>query len=250
MAVLNLRPLLGGLLLRGSQPFDMDSWATSEFLRTNNIQSVVDLRVEYERALIPWHLPGSGSEQPGQLELPVDPALPGGLDHGFELIENPLDPLTATSSLSLHTAEELGELYLGWARARPDWVASSLRPVAHGRRTLVHCSLGKDRTGVIAAVGLLTAGAGRAAIVADYTATTAELPEMLELMAAAWRQALPSLTAEAFSPDLMLLQSPNRAIEYFLDSFSREFGDAAGYLRDGGLSGVEVDALRSAGTGA
>lgn len=236
MAVLNLRPLLGGLLLRGSQPFDMDARSTAEFLRQQGIQSVVDLRVEYERTLIPWALPGSGSSP-----------LPGKLENGFELIENPLDPLTATVSLDVKTAEELGELYLGWVRARPDWVAESLRPAAGGRRTLVHCSLGKDRTGVVAAVALLATGADRDTVIADYTATTAELPQLLDLMAAAWQQAFPTLTDDAFSPDLMLLQSPERAIEYFLDGFDREFGDAAKYLREAGLSAEELEVLRSGG---
>src|SRR4030095_5809048 len=120
---------------------------------------------------------------------------------------NPLDPHTAISSLgAIETAEELGLLYLGWARARPDWIAASLPPVAAVKRTLIHCSLGKDRTGVIAAVGLLASGADTRTVVADYTATTAELPQMLSLMAAVWRVAVPALPEQAFSPDLMLLQ--------------------------------------------
>jgi protein-tyrosine phosphatase len=230
MAVLNLRPIIGGLLLRGSQPFGMDADATKEFLRGQGIQSVVDLRVEYERQLLPWSMPPRG---------------PSAFNHGVELIENPLDPLTATRGLDLiRTAEDLGELYLGWARARPDWVADAIRPAAQGKRTLIHCSLGKDRTGVVAAVALLACGADRSAVVADYVATAAELPQLLGAMAATWRAAFPGLPDEAFSPDLMLLQCPDAAIEFFLDGLGREFGDAADYLREGGLTGTELDVLR------
>lgn len=228
MAVLNLRPIVGGRILRGSQPFGMDAQATAAFLRGQGIQSVVDLRLEYERSLVPWLVPPS-------------------LDHEVEVIANPLDPLTATDRLdSVRTAEDLGELYLGWARARPDWVADSIRPATQGKITLIHCSLGKDRTGVVSAVALLAAGAERRAVVADYTATTAELPQLLSVMAATWRRAVPVLTDDAFSPDLMILQSPEAAIVHFLDGFDREFGEAADYLRDAGLTGAELDVLRMA----
>lgn len=223
MAVLNLRSLAGGRILRGSQPFGMDTTATAAFLELHGIQTVVDLRSGYERVIVPWQL-GNGA---------------------VELVENPLDPRTASDGLqSIHTAEDLGELYLGWVRARPDWVAESLRPAAQGRRTLIQCSLGKDRTGVVSALALLTTGADHAAVVADYAASTAALPTMLETMAAAWRLAVPEVPEDAFSPSLMLLQSPEAAMEYFLDRFGHEFGSAADYLRDAGLSSSELDGLR------
>jgi protein-tyrosine phosphatase len=223
MAVLNLRSLAGGRILRGSQPFGMDVAATAAFLELHGIQAVVDLRSEYERAIVPWQLANGA----------------------VELVENPLDPRTASEGLqSIHTAEDLGELYLGWVRARPDWVAESLRPAAQGKRTLIHCSLGKDRTGVVSALALLATGADRTAVVADYAASTAALPSMLETMSAAWRLAVPEVPEEAFSPSLMLLQSPEAAMEYFLDRFGNEFGSAADYLRDAGLNGSELDGLR------
>ncbi|MHC6219059.1 tyrosine-protein phosphatase [Arthrobacter sp. MMS24-S77] len=223
MAVLNLRSLAGGRILRGSQPFGMDTEATAAFFEMHGIQTVMDLRSGYERAIVPWQLANGA----------------------VELIENPLDPRVASAGLqTIHTVEDLGELYLGWVRTRPDWVAESLRPAAQGKRTLIHCSLGKDRTGVVAALALLATGTDHAAVVADYAASTAALPLMLETMAAAWRLAVPEVPEEAFSPSLMLLQSPEAAMEYFLDRFAREFGNAADYLRDAGLSGAELDGLR------
>ena len=223
MAVQNLRPLIGGRILRGSQPFGMDAAATSEFLDHHGIQAVVDLRSGYERAISPWHLE----------------------NHEVDLVENPLDPRLASAGLdAIHTAEDLAELYLGWVRARPDWVADSLRPVTQGKRTLIHCSLGKDRTGVVSAVALLAIGTAHRDIVADYAASTEALPAMLQTMAAAWRLAIPEVPEDAFSPSLMLLQSPGAAMEYFLEGFTREFGSATGFLRDAGLSAAELDSLR------
>lgn len=245
MAVLNLRSLAGGRILRGSQPFGMDTAATAAFLELHGIQAVVDLRSEYERVIVPWHLAdGRGLDGTG---LDGTVPKPAGLKHGVELVENPLDPRTASAGLqSIQTADDLGELYLGWVRARPDWVAEALRPAALGKRTLIHCSLGKDRTGVVSALALLATGAGHADVVADYAASTAALPTMLETMSATWRLAVPEVPEEAFSPSLMLLKSPEAAMEYFLDRFGHEFGNAADYLRDAGLSGSELEGLRRA----
>lgn len=240
MAVLNLRPIVGGRILRGSQPFDMDAAETSAFLEQHGIRAVVDLRTEYERAIVPW--PGLNGASPSGTE-----SNELGSSKGVEFLDNPLEPRTGIESLgTIVTAEELGGLYLGWVRERPEWVAESLRPVAQGKRTLIHCSLGKDRTGVIAAVALLASGADHQTVVDDYTATTPELPQMLSLMAAAWRLAVPAMPEQVFSPELMILQSPEAAMNTFLAGFAAEFGDAAGYLRDAGLSGVELDALRAA----
>ncbi|BCW09223.1 hypothetical protein NtRootA4_02820 [Arthrobacter sp. NtRootA4] len=233
MAVLNLRPLAGGRILRGSQPFGLDAAATSGFLVEHGIQAIVDLRSELERSLVPWLVHDGG----GGPAAAAPPAV--------ELIHNPLDPNAIAGSLqAVETAEDLGELYLGWIRLRPEWVADALRPVARGKRTLVHCSLGKDRTGVVSAVGLLAAGGTEDDVVADYVATTANLPDVLEVMAETWRLSVPSTPAEYFSPDLMILQSPEAAMRHFLAGFSKEFGDVGGFLREAGLTAVEVAALR------
>ncbi|UVJ40061.1 tyrosine-protein phosphatase [Arthrobacter sp. CJ23] len=234
MTVLNLRSLAGGRILRGSQPFGLDAVSAAGFLAAHGIQTVMDLRSEYERAMVPWPIPNGMPD--------------GGSDAGraaaVELVENPFDPHTATGGLqSIETPQDLGELYLGWVRARPDWVADALRPVAQGRRTLIHCSLGKDRTGVVSALALLLAGEHPDAVVADYTATAANLPEMLHVMADTWRLHVPSTPSQYFSPDLMILQAPEAAMRHFLAGFAREFGSPAAYLRDAGLSAVELDIL-------
>ncbi|MCT9870553.1 tyrosine-protein phosphatase [Paenarthrobacter aurescens] len=233
MAVLNLRPLAGGRILRGSQPFGLDAAATSGFLAAHGIQAIVDLRSELERSLVPWLVDDDGG--PAAV---VPPAV--------ELIHNPLDPNAIAGSLqAVETAEDLGELYLGWVRIKPEWVADALRPVARGKRTLVHCSLGKDRTGVVSAVGLLAAGGTEDQVVADYAATTANLPDVLKIMAETWRLSVPSTPAEYFSPDLMILQSPEAAMRHFLAGFAQEFGDVRGFLRDAGLTAVEVESLEN-----
>lgn len=244
MAVLNLRPLAGGRILRGSQPFGLDAAATSGFLAEHGIQAIMDLRSELERSLVPWLVPDGSS--------PSNATRPDGgggstavAAPAVELIHNPLDPNAVAGSLqAVETPEDLGDLYLGWIRVRPEWVADALVPVAEGKRTLVHCSLGKDRTGVVSAIALMAAGESDEAVVKDYTATTGNLPNLLQVMAETWRLHVPSTPAQYFSPDLMILQSPEAAIRHFLVGFAREFGDARGFLREAGLTAVEVEALR------
>ncbi|MCM0617865.1 tyrosine-protein phosphatase [Paenarthrobacter sp. TYUT067] len=235
MAVLNLRPLAGGRILRGSQPFGLDAAATSNFLAEHGIQAIVDLRSELERSLVPWMVQNN-NDGVGVRAAVVPPAV--------ELIHNPLDPNAIAGSLqSVETPQDLGELYLGWIRLRPEWVADALRPVARGKRTLVHCSLGKDRTGVVSAIALLASGGTEDQVVADYAATTANLPDVLEVMAETWRLSVPATPAEYFSPELMILQSPEAAMQHFLAGFAQEFGDARSFLREAGLTAVEVESL-------
>ncbi|MGF6835003.1 protein-tyrosine phosphatase [Paenarthrobacter sp. TE4293] len=237
MAVLNLRPLAGGRILRGSQPFGLDAAATSGFLAEHGIQAIVDLRSELERSLVPWLVHDDSLIHDGG-------GGPAAAPPAVELIHNPLDPNAIAGSLqAVETAEDLGELYLGWIRLRPQWVADALRPVARGKRTLVHCSLGKDRTGVVSAVALLASGESDDAVVKDYTATTVSLPTMLEVMAETWHLHVPSTPAAYFSPELMVLQSPEAAMRHFLAGFEQEFGDARSFLREAGLTAVEVESL-------
>jgi protein-tyrosine phosphatase len=62
--------------------------------------------------------------------------------------------------------------YLGYLEERPDDVTAALRSVAQSSgAVIVHCAAGKDRTGVIVALALSTAGVTNEAIVADYAAT-------------------------------------------------------------------------------
>lgn len=70
--------------------------------------------------------------------------------------------------------------YVSYLSDRPDSIVAALRDVAHGDgAALVHCAAGKDRTGVVCAFALATAGATRRAIVADYVATAERLVPLL-----------------------------------------------------------------------
>jgi len=65
-------------------------------------------------------------------------------------------------------------------RRMPERSAAVLAAIARARPggVLVHCSLGRDRTGMVAAMALRVTGVGDAAVVADYEASGRGLPAL------------------------------------------------------------------------
>ncbi|GAA4773714.1 tyrosine-protein phosphatase [Microbacterium gilvum] len=107
---------------------------------------------------------------------------------------------------------------------------------------LVHCTAGKDRTGVTVAIALALVGVDRDAIVADYVRTAANMPGVH----ARSRRTVAARTAGAqLSIDIPeeILTAPATAMEGFLDELERRGGAAAWFAAAGGAPAT-VDALR------
>lgn len=98
---------------------------------------------------------------------------------------------------------------------------------------LVHCTAGKDRTGLVVALALEAAGVERSAVVADYTQSALNLDGswMNQTMSALVSQGVP------ISPRLfeVLGGSPDHAMTDFLDGLDRDYGSVAGFLVAHGL---------------
>ena len=108
---------------------------------------------------------------------------------------------------------------------------------------MVHCSAGKDRAGVTAALVLALVGAPREDIVADYTATAANMPGVMARflramspeMRAAMEQASLAGGDQVAPPTTDLLDAPAVAIESVLDAWDSFEGGVEGwYLAHGG----------------
>ncbi len=90
---------------------------------------------------------------------------------------------------------------------------------------LVHCKVGKDRTGLVIALLLAAAGVPRATIAMDYASSGRNLEPMLpELMAAAQRD---GLNLERYA---LLLQSPAQTILDLLAYLDEKYGSVSTYL--------------------
>jgi protein-tyrosine phosphatase len=122
-------------------------------------------------------------------------------------------------------------------------VVDALREIstAGERAVVVHCTAGKDRTGIVVALALLAVGVDREAVIADYAATEANL-------AGEWLEGMVALIERHGVPDSPALRtlmggSPRDAIEGVIELVEREHGSVREYLLAEGLGLGELAAL-------
>jgi protein-tyrosine phosphatase len=102
-----------------------------------------------------------------------------------------------------------------------------------GTPVLVHCTAGKDRTGLVIAMALEAAGVERAAVVADY------MQSALNLDGAWLGQTLSKLVSNGVPVSPALIEaiggSPAAAMSRVLAWLEAQYGSVEGYLADHGL---------------
>lgn len=185
------------------------------------VRVVIDLRDEFEASLMPDDLDGLDVET---LRLPV------------------FEGSGASQSMAGVSLEALYEKILG---QHSDVIVAALREVAAtgSDGVLVHCTAGKDRTGIVVALALLSAGVDRETVLADYARSEANL-------GGEWLDGMLGLIAQhgvAETPELRVLMggSPPEALDAALRSVENTHGSIGQYLRDSGLSALELAQLRS-----
>ncbi|MCC5999311.1 MAG: tyrosine-protein phosphatase [Pararhodobacter sp.] len=100
---------------------------------------------------------------------------------------------------------------------------------------LVHCTSGKDRTGIAAALALLALGVPRAEVVRDYTLTNDYRRDIAHLF-----------TGAVDRGALQVLTTANpRYIERALDELDSAYGGIAGWFDTVGLGRAALDDLRA-----
>lgn len=95
---------------------------------------------------------------------------------------------------------------------------------------VVHCTAGKDRTGVIVALALDLVGVSSDTIVADYEMSNAAMPDLV-----AHLRGEPADPAELSESDLARFGAPREAMEGFLAHVHREHGSARELLASIGV---------------
>lgn len=108
-----------------------------------------------------------------------------------------------------------------------------------GTPALVHCSAGKDRTGVLVALLLAAAGVDRATIVADYAATGGRMERIVARLSGAQHFQDVAAAATAFS-----FGAPAATMEAFLADLVAGWGGAAGWFTAHGVAEADVTAWR------
>ncbi|MBF4551144.1 tyrosine-protein phosphatase [Pseudoclavibacter sp. VKM Ac-2888] len=224
-----------------------------EELAASDIGVIVDFRTPSERQMAPDRLPVSRPFRVAELPL-LEGAVSGLVQQGLQSAAGGGDPVEQAKSFEVVLAQipSLGELYVGMLEHGATSFAELARLVANATTTpptavLVHCTAGKDRTGVGSALLLDAVGVERSAIVADYTSSG-------ERLAGEWAERMYGMVAQYGLPltdeikDLVAA-TPASAIERALEWVDAHGGSVA-YLQSGGLTGAELAALKGRLTGA
>jgi len=105
----------------------------------------------------------------------------------------------------------------------------------------IHCTSGKDRTGVVSALLLRLVGVTPDAVVGDYAATAANVPRVMERLG---RRGPRPLRAGDIPPGI--LEAEEKTIRAFLEQLEARFGGVDAWALEHGLDRSDVDTLQAA----
>jgi protein-tyrosine phosphatase len=232
--VLNFRdvggyPVEGGGMVRWRTLFRSDALhrldaAGAATVAGLGIKTVVDLRSRAEADIAPSPVRGRVIHLPLIEDLR---ALPG-----------PAVPEPPGSGL------DLGAIYRYFTDECGDNIGAAIRELTSDDAfpALVHCTAGKDRTGVVIALILAVLGVPEEVIAADYALSAVYL-DPVHTPAIGQLQASTGLGEELTTT---LLASPPELIRWVLDRVTAVAGSAEGYLRAHGVASEALTSLRAA----
>ncbi|HWM17358.1 MAG TPA: tyrosine-protein phosphatase [Microbacterium sp.] len=205
-----------GVLYRSGNLADLDDAGVTA-LGGLGIRRIIDLRADDEVAYAPSRVDGLA-------------------------LETQRVPLFLGSVASLFQEDiSLDEMYRRLVADSATRVVDVVRGIVTDQPVLVHCTVGKDRTGVTVALTLAAAGVDDDAIIADYARTEGLLPESRTRDVVGWlRRAHP----DAVHLEDLATRSPAPVMHDLLAGVTERHGSAADYLRAHGLADDELTELR------
>jgi protein-tyrosine phosphatase len=200
------------VLFRSDAPVELGEDG-QRFVQELGLRTAVDLREPVER-----------QQNPADLEQTM-----------AEVVSRPI-----LGDVAAHADSTLEDVYMSLIDERGSALAAAVAAVQPP--TLIFCSAGKDRTGLVTALVLGAVGVEDAEIVADYHRTESNMHgrfrERLQRHALATGLDEQQLAVK--------LGAPTALMETVLGRWREEYGGAAGYLRAHGLSDAQLTALRDA----
>lgn len=145
----------------------------------------------------------------------------------------------AAGDLVSFTSEQMVDGYLLMLEVFPGHIARVIESVAAGETSVVHCTAGKDRTGITAMILLLICGVSDADILDDYELTNSFSVSRGEGFA-------DTLRGHGLEPDdfATIWLAPRSVMKGTLLGFRDRWSDVAGYLRFAGVDDSTVSAFR------
>lgn len=184
-----------------------------EFFREYGIKNVFDLRGDSEAISMPSEFAD----------------YPGVNYYHFSLLEiNPASPHMEMSMPEVYVTS-LNECKGNYAR-----LFSALSRA--DAPSMFHCFLGKDRTGITAALILHLTGVYFEDIVADYRISSTYLEPF-------YRREMERKTGLVHESDMAHLGSPSENITAVFEYLSRRYGSVEDYFLSAGLTSDEIDAV-------
>lgn len=210
--------LASGRLYRSDALHRLNS-AGRRRIRELGVRKVIDLRSAFDRRI-------------------------GGRDRlrgtGAVRVSVPIDGAPRRVDLAAIT---LADVYRVILRRHRQTLGTVIREIAAAEGpVLVHCTAGKDRTGLVVALVLSALEIERDIILADYAATTANLAgEWITRMVGKARRFRIDLTDDLL---VILGSSPSEVLAGALDWLDREYGGVIAYLDGAGVDAELRAALR------
>lgn len=136
----------------------------------------------------------------------------------------------------------LSDMYRAIVNDSRDRVISVVRGIVEDQPVLVHCTAGKDRTGVTVAMALSAVGVERDAVITDYARTEEFVPPAVRERVVAHLRALHP--GNSSNLEELAAMSPAHVMRDVLIEVDRDYGSPLDYLRSGGLSDDELTELR------
>ncbi|MBA3947451.1 MAG: tyrosine-protein phosphatase [Herpetosiphonaceae bacterium] len=198
--------------------------AGQDALRAYGIKTIIDLRHAQELALDPSPFRGHVTETHG-LNY-VHAPLPAGADRAM------ITAVDAARSLEVMNLRMLDGFRPGIAAI----MATLANAPAGG--VLIHCHIGKDRTGLITALSLAVAGVPHELIVADYALSQEYLRPLFDQEL----NAEPDVERRAESA--IWLSSAPETMQAILKHLDHEYGGAEQYLLRAGVTPADIERIR------
>ncbi|MFI3312792.1 MAG: tyrosine-protein phosphatase [Eubacteriales bacterium] len=204
-----------GVFIRSEAPCDLPAKTTEE-LREYGITATVDLRGEAEQIKRPSDL---------RSIMPYHPFCLAG----------------EAESFSLSSAICWEEVYIARAETNRPWVKALMEFCATCEDgLLIHCTTGKDRTGVASCYLLSIAGVSREDIAADYAVSQIYLEPVFQGM----RDGTLAIGRGDGIFDPTVFITPASAMLRFQDYLIEKYGSVVGYLKTAGISDETLEQIR------